>query len=62
MTKYHLMYYMWKYLESHNIHQDIINRAKADNWQFTESIQPGQVSVADALLESYEAYKKVKKR
>jgi hypothetical protein len=53
---------MWKYLESHNIHQDIINRAKADNWQFTESIQPGQVSVADALLESYEAYKKVKKR
>lgn len=31
MTKYHLMYHVWKYLEAHNIHQDIINRAKADN-------------------------------
>ena len=57
MNKTHLMYWVWKYLESHGMEIDIINRAREDKWEFSKSRQDGQISVAEALEESFERYK-----
>jgi len=57
MSKYHLMYWVWKYLASHGMEIDIINRAREDKWEFSEPRQEGQISVAEALEESFERFK-----
>lgn len=60
MNKTHLLYWVWKYLESHEMSQGLINRAKHEDWQFSENKQAGQISVSDALEESLNTFKKSK--
>lgn len=63
MTEKHLLFWMWKFLESvgKQREKDIIEIAKKENWKFSDNPQAGEITVTKALEESYKEYKAVKR-
>lgn len=60
MTEKHLIYYIWKHLDEDTV-KDMINCAEEFNWSFSEKRAEGEISVADALRESYKTFEGIKK-
>ena len=59
MNSKHLLWHLFRHLEDADIDiSDIITSLAMNEAMFSEKPQPGEITVADALHERYEAYKK----
>ena len=61
MNNKHLLYHIFEYMEACDMDlSDIVECYSYSKTKFSENPQPGEISVADAIHERIEAYKKVK--
>jgi hypothetical protein len=62
LNRKHLLYHIFEHLEACDIDiSDIVESFNIHETSFSDRPQPGEITVAEALSNSYEAYKKAKK-
>ncbi len=61
MNEKHLLWHIFKHLENCDIDiNDIVQSFEINEERFSVNPQPGEITVAQAVRERYEAYKKAK--
>ena len=48
---------MWSFLDNNDLEQKLFQEAKKNKWAFSREPQPGEITVLEALVESYKTYK-----
>ena len=62
LYKCHINFWLYKYLESRGMVDDMIKWAKDNDYRFSEVKRPGQWTVADDLEDGYKRYKETDKK